>query len=139
MTSDTHIAMHHEHRAWQEEAGQWRDDLRVWQQEIVAAQGDLRDVEKALNAHFDDMRRHASAVRLHEMDTDEHEHALVLYERGGIGEDLLIRAKEHARESTRHTQLTHDHELMRNKQRKVMSAAIHFIKAVHELSEVKEE
>ncbi len=70
MASDTHIAMHHEHRAWQDEASQWRDDLRIWQQEIVAAQGDLRDVEKALNDHFDHMRRHASTVRLHEMDTD---------------------------------------------------------------------
>jgi hypothetical protein len=121
MSAAEHALMHGDHRFWESEISQWRDDLRIWQHELAKAQADHEQLVKSLEDHAVRLRTHASSLRLEEIAFDGHEHAIVECEKGGAGEELATMAQEHQQESARHITHRTAHEMLKRKHHHVMA------------------
>jgi hypothetical protein len=105
--------MHREHLQWGSESAMWLDDVALWKSEYERALADLGVLEKAVRRQLETLRDHEHAILRHQAHSRAHESALAAFENECKDDSLLLRAKDHRQEATRHTNQRRAHENMK--------------------------
>lgn len=135
MSATSHLTMHQDHVAWQEEIRSWEEDLQIWRNEMAQVKASLPALERALEEHLAALAKNSAVLEESRLHIGAHEDALVDYERGDTAQRLIGMAAEHVDQAAQQKRERKEHAALAKHHREVLA---HWRRLMRELIPDKE-
>lgn len=127
-----HDEMHRDHQRWTKELETWRADVVEWQQELNSVLDGVAEFQKALEEKYDALYRESELIKNYQQTISNHEKVMAQFENGGTSDQVIVAARDHYEQSSRHDELKKAHETTRRGHRSIVSAWEQMRKAISE-------